>query len=84
MVRAKAGKKQSAKDATGKAANSAGASLRRHNELALKKVLNYGYICKTFLHVLIKRVDFVSAVSFLLAIRNSLESTLKSSFDPCH
>lgn len=84
MVRAKAGKKQSAKDATGKAANSAGASLRRQNELALKKVLNYGYIFKTFLHVLIKRVDFVSAVSFLLAIRNSLESTLKSSFDPCH
>ncbi|KAJ8632270.1 hypothetical protein MRB53_025606 [Persea americana] len=37
VVRAKAGKKQSAKDATGKAANSAGASLRRHNELALKK-----------------------------------------------
>ncbi|KAL6004742.1 hypothetical protein ACLOJK_005298 [Asimina triloba] len=37
VVRAKAGKKQSAKDATGKAANSAGASLRRYNELALKK-----------------------------------------------
>ncbi|KAE8660844.1 putative SNARE associated Golgi protein family [Hibiscus syriacus] len=37
VVRAKAGKKQSSKDAMGKAAHSAGASLRRHNELALKK-----------------------------------------------
>ncbi|KAK9273458.1 hypothetical protein L1049_018268 [Liquidambar formosana] len=37
VVRAKAGKKQSSKDASGKAANSAGASLRRYNELALKK-----------------------------------------------
>lgn len=37
VVRAKAGKKQSSKDATGRAAHSAGASLRRHNELALKK-----------------------------------------------
>ncbi|RRT85101.1 hypothetical protein B296_00002567 [Ensete ventricosum] len=32
-----AGKRQSAKDATGKAANSAGSSLRRYNEAALKK-----------------------------------------------
>lgn len=38
VVRAKAGKKQSSKDASGKAANSAGAALRRYNELALKKV----------------------------------------------
>ncbi|KAL5538536.1 hypothetical protein UlMin_044794 [Ulmus minor] len=37
VVRAKAGKKQSTKDASGKAAHSAGSSLRRHNELALKK-----------------------------------------------
>ncbi|CAA7410845.1 unnamed protein product [Spirodela intermedia] len=37
VVRAKAGKKQSAKDATGKAASSAGSSLRRYNEVALKK-----------------------------------------------
>ncbi|XP_077235587.1 zinc finger protein-like protein [Tasmannia lanceolata] len=37
VVRAKAGKQQSAKDGTGKAAKSAGASLRRYNELALKK-----------------------------------------------
>ncbi|KAF5179365.1 Ankyrin repeat and zinc finger domain-containing protein, partial [Thalictrum thalictroides] len=37
VVRAKAGKKQSSKDASGNAASSAGASLRRHNELALKK-----------------------------------------------
>ncbi|XWS45958.1 hypothetical protein CRYUN_Cryun14cG0023900 [Craigia yunnanensis] len=37
VVRAKAGKKQSSKDATGKAAHSAGAALRRHNEIALKK-----------------------------------------------
>ncbi|KAG9445110.1 hypothetical protein H6P81_016450 [Aristolochia fimbriata] len=37
VVRAKAGKKQSTKDATGKAAKSAGSTLRRHNELALKK-----------------------------------------------
>ncbi|XP_028798032.1 ankyrin repeat and zinc finger domain-containing protein 1 isoform X2 [Neltuma alba] len=37
VVRAKAGKKQSTKDATGRAAHSAGASLRRHNELALRK-----------------------------------------------
>ncbi|KAL6981831.1 hypothetical protein U1Q18_023449, partial [Sarracenia purpurea var. burkii] len=37
VVRAKAGKKQSSKDASGKSAHSAGASLRRHNELALKK-----------------------------------------------
>ncbi|XP_068650280.1 uncharacterized protein [Aristolochia californica] len=37
VVRARAGKKQSAKDATGKAAKSAGSTLRRHNELALKK-----------------------------------------------
>ncbi|GKU88349.1 hypothetical protein SLEP1_g2627 [Rubroshorea leprosula] len=37
VVRAKAGKKQSSKDASGKAAHSAGASLRRYNELALKK-----------------------------------------------
>jgi len=37
-VRAKAGKKQSAKDASGRTVHSAGASLRRYNELALKKV----------------------------------------------
>ncbi|PKA54213.1 ATP-dependent DNA helicase HFM1/MER3 [Apostasia shenzhenica] len=37
VVRAKAGKKQSAKDATGKSAHSAGSSLRRYNEAALKK-----------------------------------------------
>ncbi|XP_010277447.1 PREDICTED: ankyrin repeat and zinc finger domain-containing protein 1 isoform X2 [Nelumbo nucifera] len=37
VIRAKAGKKQSSKDASGKAAHSAGASLRRYNELALKK-----------------------------------------------
>lgn len=38
VVRAKSGKKQSSKDASGKTISSAGASLRRHNELALKKV----------------------------------------------
>ncbi|EEF50408.1 conserved hypothetical protein [Ricinus communis] len=37
VVRAKAGKKQSSKDGSGRAAHSAGASLRRYNELALKK-----------------------------------------------
>ena len=35
VVRAKAGGRQAAKDATGKKASSAGASLRRHNEKAL-------------------------------------------------
>ncbi|KAK9103521.1 hypothetical protein Sjap_020775 [Stephania japonica] len=40
VVRAKSGKKQSSKDATGRAANSAGASLRRYNELALKKEIH--------------------------------------------
>jgi len=38
VVRAKAGKKQSTKDASGRSIHSAGASLRRYNELALKKV----------------------------------------------
>lgn len=38
MVRAKAGKKQSLKDAGGQGIHSAGASLRRYNELGLKKV----------------------------------------------
>ncbi|BAT83820.1 hypothetical protein LR48_Vigan03g064000 [Vigna angularis] len=37
VVRAKAGKKQSSKDASGRSIHSAGASLRRYNELALKK-----------------------------------------------
>ncbi|KAL4562788.1 hypothetical protein LXL04_026819 [Taraxacum kok-saghyz] len=37
VIRAKSGKKQSSKDASGKIAHSAGASIRRHNELALKK-----------------------------------------------
>ncbi|KAK4802658.1 hypothetical protein SAY86_000861 [Trapa natans] len=37
VVRAKAGKKQSLKDASGRFAHSAGASLRRYNELSLKK-----------------------------------------------
>lgn len=37
VIRAKAGKKQSSKDASGKIAHSAGASIRRHNELSLKK-----------------------------------------------
>lgn len=37
VVRAKAGKKQSTKDATGKSAHSAGSSIRRYNEAALKK-----------------------------------------------
>ncbi|KQJ84141.1 ankyrin repeat and zinc finger domain-containing protein 1 [Brachypodium distachyon] len=37
VVRAKAGKRQSGKDATGKVAHSAGSSLRRYNEAALKK-----------------------------------------------
>jgi Bacteroidetes VLRF1 release factor len=39
VVRAKAGKKQSSKDASGKVAHSAGSSIRRHNEAALKRVL---------------------------------------------
>ena len=46
VVRAGAGKKQSSKDASGKAANSAGASLRRYNELALKKVLKMLIFCQ--------------------------------------
>lgn len=37
VIRAKAGKKQSSKDSSGKIAHSAGASIRRYNELALKK-----------------------------------------------
>uniref|UniRef100_A0A803KYX4 VLRF1 domain-containing protein n=1 Tax=Chenopodium quinoa TaxID=63459 RepID=A0A803KYX4_CHEQI len=37
VVRAKAGKRQSTKDASGRSIHSAGASLRRYNELALKK-----------------------------------------------
>ncbi|KZV41613.1 ankyrin repeat and zinc finger domain-containing protein 1-like [Dorcoceras hygrometricum] len=37
VVRAKAGKKQSSKDASGRGIHSAGASLRRYNEFALKK-----------------------------------------------
>ncbi|KAJ0974590.1 hypothetical protein J5N97_016555 [Dioscorea zingiberensis] len=37
VVRAKSGRKQSSKDATGKAAHSAGSALRRYNEAALKK-----------------------------------------------
>lgn len=44
-MRAKAGKKQSSKDASGRAAHSAGASLRRHNELALKKVFKSILCC---------------------------------------
>lgn len=40
-MRAKAGGRQSTKDATGKAPKSAGASLRRYNEKALQKVLNW-------------------------------------------
>lgn len=38
VIRAGAGKKQSSKDASGKIAHSAGSSIRRYNELALKKV----------------------------------------------
>lgn len=38
VVRAKAGSKQSTKDAGGRSIHSAGASLRRYNELGLKKV----------------------------------------------
>eukprot|EP00897_Mesotaenium_endlicherianum_P009008 jgi/Mesen1/8135/ME000437S07227 len=37
VVRAKAGGRQSSKDATGRAPKSAGSSLRRHNEAALEK-----------------------------------------------
>lgn len=37
VVRARAGGKQSSKDATGRAPKSAGASLRRHNEAALQR-----------------------------------------------
>ncbi|KAG8391697.1 hypothetical protein BUALT_Bualt01G0214200 [Buddleja alternifolia] len=37
VIRAKAGKKQSSKDAGGRTIHSAGASLRRYNEFALKK-----------------------------------------------
>ncbi|KAK3036339.1 hypothetical protein RJ639_031746, partial [Escallonia herrerae] len=37
VIRAKAGKKQSSKDASGKTAHSAGSTIRRYNELALKK-----------------------------------------------
>lgn len=37
-MRAKAGGRQSARDATGRAPQSAGASLRRYNEQALQKV----------------------------------------------
>lgn len=55
VVRAKAGKKQSSKDATGKAANSAGAALRRYNELALKKVsnaLSFAFVLSSNMHLL--------------------------------
>ncbi|KAI7755438.1 hypothetical protein M8C21_015903 [Ambrosia artemisiifolia] len=45
VVRAKAGKKQSSEDAGGKIAHSAGASIRRHNELALTKALGHD-ICE--------------------------------------
>ncbi|GKA05952.1 transposable element [Tanacetum coccineum] len=40
VVRAKAGQKQSSEDAGVKIAHSAGASIRRHNELALKKFIS--------------------------------------------
>lgn len=55
VVRAKAGKKQSSKDASGRAAHSAGASLRRYNELALKKVFYsklYCFACQFFISML--------------------------------
>ncbi|KAJ0478870.1 hypothetical protein HanHA300_Chr00c0259g0737301 [Helianthus annuus] len=42
VVRAKAGKKQSSEDAGGNIAHSAGASIRRHNELALTKASKAG------------------------------------------
>jgi len=45
VVRAKAGKKQSSKDASGGGIHSAGASLRRYNELALKKVFKSKLYC---------------------------------------
>jgi hypothetical protein len=45
VVRAKAGRKQSSKDASGKGVHSAGASLRRYNELALKKVFKARIVC---------------------------------------
>lgn len=48
VVRAKAGKKQSSKDGGGRAAHSAGASLRRYNELALKKVSSASVILELF------------------------------------
>lgn len=52
VIRARAGKKQSSKDASGKIAHSAGASIRRYNELALKKVFMVNFstrekICST-------------------------------------
>ncbi|KAL5800803.1 hypothetical protein ACOSQ3_032435 [Xanthoceras sorbifolium] len=48
VVRAKAGKKQSSKDASGRTIHSAGASLRRYNELALKKrIYCYWSHCNT-------------------------------------
>lgn len=50
VVRAKAGKKQSSKDATGKAAHSAGSALRRYNEAALKKV-PITVPCRTFMWI---------------------------------
>lgn len=40
VVRAKSGKTQSSKDATGKTAHSGGSSIRRHNEAALKKEIH--------------------------------------------
>jgi hypothetical protein len=44
-VRAKAGGRQSAKDASGRAPQSAGASLRRYNEQALQKVSSSHLSC---------------------------------------
>lgn len=62
VVRAKAGKKQSSKDANGRVVHSAGASLRRYNELALKKV--FWLVVQLICNLLVKTVSSTISCGF--------------------
>jgi hypothetical protein len=86
VVRAKAGKRQSGKDATGKVAHSAGSSLRRYNEAALKKVLNLMlvdfYVCSKSKCLSL----FFRCLSFLFALLQEVQELIvswKSYFETC-
>ncbi|KAJ0665698.1 putative ankyrin repeat-containing domain-containing protein [Helianthus annuus] len=82
VVRAKAGKKQSAEDAGGNIAHSAGASIRRHNELALTKAcFNILFFLKIKIYTYIFHFWKVVVLTYIVKDIRKLLTAWKPYFD---